>query len=651
MTARVLNEIFFKNFVYVCSLSRPGDKTRPRFTTFDAFLTVLSIATFFSDIATDVIVVTQYARSKLWVYAAMTLFFVVMPSIVVNLFSLRWHIHDKRGTKVAWVANVLQLGVLHRYLLSLKTGLRAERTQDPDDFQDLYQQHSDLCMLRLFDSFLESAPQLVLQLYIMVTYEDWNLWTGKSRISALLSLLSLGWGIAAYGKAMRLYRAEKKQLSWTGLILQTVWRFGTMTSRVTAMVLFASVCGPWTLLVLGNVALLFSGCHWLLMTVWVTLHKTDFCPSAWEERVYNAVVGVIYTFCFFNIEEGRSRRRIVPFYALTATQNVAFLLVYCLVWQHDEAHVAAASAVVLASFVTGMCCMALYYRFFHPSGPIPICRRDSDASQNGKVAAEADEAPAYHSTPKEKVKPPSATTVNASHSFRTLKYVDYRHQSSSTPRHWSVDRPSRNVTFSPVCDETPSNEPQPDETPDNTQLASKLSRSAQDLSELRTSFVDDIVAKFLNCSLEERHRSHSQNCTFAERESGDGSGDDFNTMRERVSSRHSVVNFNFRPAAVNETLPSFRRHCSCLVLFTSDCGLDASRDGTKSVGRGMQGVKSAPNICLQRLPSGSGSELGSWSTCNYLPTDGVSLVVPESPSDNGVCKVGEIDMSESTFKE
>lgn len=75
---------------------------------------------------------------------------------------------------------------------------------------------------------------------------------GITGISALLSLLSLGWGIAAYGKAMRLYRADKQHLSWTGHILQTMWRFGTMSSRVTAMVLFASVCGPWTLLVLGK---------------------------------------------------------------------------------------------------------------------------------------------------------------------------------------------------------------------------------------------------------------------------------------------------------------------------------------------------------------------------------------------------------------
>ena len=55
-------------------------------------------------------------------------------------------------------------------------------------------------MLRLFDSFMESAPQLLFQLYVMCTSEaeKWSAWTG---ISAVASLVSLGWGVAAYSQA------------------------------------------------------------------------------------------------------------------------------------------------------------------------------------------------------------------------------------------------------------------------------------------------------------------------------------------------------------------------------------------------------------------------------------------------------------------
>ena len=51
----------------------------------------------------------------------------------------------------------------------LKTGLEARQSNDPVDYQRYYQQWSDICMLRLFDSFMESGPQLVFQLYILLT--------------------------------------------------------------------------------------------------------------------------------------------------------------------------------------------------------------------------------------------------------------------------------------------------------------------------------------------------------------------------------------------------------------------------------------------------------------------------------------------------
>lgn len=58
-------------------------------------------------------------------------------------------------------------------------GFEARSSGDPIDFQRLHYQQNDICMLHLFESFMESAPQLVLQLYIMVTLEDWRSWTGK----------------------------------------------------------------------------------------------------------------------------------------------------------------------------------------------------------------------------------------------------------------------------------------------------------------------------------------------------------------------------------------------------------------------------------------------------------------------------------------
>ena len=58
-------------------------------------------------------------------------------------------------------------------------GWRAYKSQDPTDIEFYYHQQNDVCMLRLFEAFLESAPQLTLQVYIMVATNCASWLTGK----------------------------------------------------------------------------------------------------------------------------------------------------------------------------------------------------------------------------------------------------------------------------------------------------------------------------------------------------------------------------------------------------------------------------------------------------------------------------------------
>ena len=160
-----------------------------------------------------------------------------------------------------------------------------------DFLRKLYHYQSDLCLLRLFESFLESAPQLLLQLYIMHELQSWHFWTVAC---AFGSLVSLAWGIASYARIMRNAREDKDELDWIGLSLQAVWRTGTIVARMTSLVMCASIIHMWFPLALAV--------HWLAMTVWTVKQKTDLCSTVWEERIYNSVVGVIYCFCFFNLK-------------------------------------------------------------------------------------------------------------------------------------------------------------------------------------------------------------------------------------------------------------------------------------------------------------------------------------------------------------
>jgi hypothetical protein len=98
----------------------------------------------------------------------------------------------------------------------------------------------------------------------------------------------------------------------------------------------------------------FAGAHWLGMTVWIVFQKTDFCQTPWEECVYNCVVGVIYCFCFFNLQEGRSRHRALAFYVIIVSQNLGCLgLFLALAGESKPGLIEAAAAVIIGGTVLG----------------------------------------------------------------------------------------------------------------------------------------------------------------------------------------------------------------------------------------------------------------------------------------------------------
>eukprot|EP00095_Tigriopus_kingsejongensis_P012314 maker-scaffold284_size223161-snap-gene-1.25 protein:Tk12314 transcript:maker-scaffold284_size223161-snap-gene-1.25-mRNA-1 annotation:"xk-related protein 6" len=341
------------------------------FTILHAFFLAGSIITYLVDLTIDVILAATYASDGYYWYALITVCLVVGPTIMVQIFSVRWHYMDEVMNKAIMIIHSCLLGVLHRYLVVITLGLEAMRSGEDIDYERYYRQQSDVCMLRLFDSFLESAPQLVFHLYVMFVKSNWPahqaIWTG---LSAATSMVSLGWGIAAYSSSQRMVRTEKGKMTWTGMILQTVWRFGMLSARIIALVMLSVALNEWSLVVIVV--------HWLLMTIWVILQETDFCTNAWEERLYNAIVGVIYCFCFFNLKEGQSRFRAAAFYLVIIVENYVFVATFCYTSNFDthplrESYTIGAFAVVTVGTIVGLSAMLLYYRYFHPVGPIVPC--------------------------------------------------------------------------------------------------------------------------------------------------------------------------------------------------------------------------------------------------------------------------------------
>ncbi|XP_061851712.1 XK-related protein 4 [Colius striatus] len=413
-----------------------------RYSLWDCLWILAALAVYFADVGTDIwLAVDYYLRGQRW-WFGLTLFFVLLGSLSVQVFSFRWFAHDfstedsaaaaghcpaaeskllvssgsatadidaarpctpqrqastasksnatnsssNGGSNAAGTAgpragggrsascafciwllqslvHILQLGQVWRYFHTIYLGIRSRQSGENDRWRFYWKmvyEYADVSMLHLLATFLESAPQLVLQLCIVVQTRTLQALQG---LTAAASLVSLAWALASYQKALRDSRDDKKPISYMAVIIQFCWHFFTIAARVITFALFASVFQ----LYFG----IFIVLHWCIMTFWIVHCETEFCITKWEEIVFDMVVGIIYIFSWFNVKEGRTRCRLFIYYFVILLENSALSALWYLYKAPpiSDAFAIPALCVVFSSFLTGIVFMLMYYAFFHPNGP------------------------------------------------------------------------------------------------------------------------------------------------------------------------------------------------------------------------------------------------------------------------------------------
>ncbi|XP_022092783.1 XK-related protein 4-like [Acanthaster planci] len=363
----------------------------------DALFLMAGMATYVADLATDVSVAVQYILLDEYEWSGLTIAFIIIPSITIQYFSFRWFVLDSKEVRKAehvpflkkvmdWILwllfHVLQLGVLKRYWRTVKYGWRSREKRDYYDLS-VYE-YRDLTMLRLLESFMEAAPQLVLQIYIMTQQKDVYWLTATS---AIISLASLAWGIEAYHKALREACSNKNNLGYIGLTVRMAWRTFTITARVISLALFAAY-SLWSFVAL-------VGVHYVAMTLWLIYQDTDFCTTRLEEVLFDCVIGIIHIFCFFNMKEGRTRYRAAFFYTVILVENTVMFALWYHYEGRDTDYGKAALAFVWGGFFLGIFIMLLYYRCLHPNGSIRLFGRAPSTPAKSRPAGRTPEGNAH----------------------------------------------------------------------------------------------------------------------------------------------------------------------------------------------------------------------------------------------------------------
>lgn len=66
------------------------------------------------------------------------------------------------------------------------------------------------------------------------------------------------------------------------------------------------------------------------MTFWITLQNAEFGQTACEKRLFNAVSGLIYIFCFLNLKDGHARWRLLAYHMIMLAENALLVLLWFL---------------------------------------------------------------------------------------------------------------------------------------------------------------------------------------------------------------------------------------------------------------------------------------------------------------------------------
>lgn len=340
----------------------------------DFVFTCLGLIFLLLDIVLDVWAVVSLYQEKAYVSLGVLVLFLVGSSVLVQIFSFLWYSYEnfKMETTVGKdlterqlkVLHVLQLGIYFRHAGVVEVSMRSffSKMRDPDEDVAVFLSH-DLSMLRLIETFSESAPQLVLVLTIILQRGQLDPWTV---FKAIGSASAIACSVTMYHRSLRSFLPEKQKQVFVSSVVYFLWNLLLIMSRITALALFASVlpCFIFTHFI----------CSWMVLFFFVWRSKTNFMDSTGGEWLYRVTVGIIWYFDWFSVAEGRTRYRTLLYHGYILVDISLLCGLWC--WKMiteptyyeilpSYATIIAVSVVVVYLF--GLFLKMVYYKCCHPN--------------------------------------------------------------------------------------------------------------------------------------------------------------------------------------------------------------------------------------------------------------------------------------------
>ncbi|XP_004436327.1 PREDICTED: XK-related protein 9 [Ceratotherium simum simum] len=345
-----------------------------KYTKLNFMMSVLGIIIYITDVIVDFWVSVRFFLERQYVFGALTVSFMLFGTLVVQCFSYSWFKADlkKAGQESQHcflLLHCLQGGVFTRYWFVLKKGyhMAFKYSSKTDNFmgeqidphKEVIDRVTDLSMLRLFETYLEGCPQLVLQLYTFLGHGQANF---SQYAAIVVSCCAISWSTVDYQVALRKSLPDKNLLNgFCPKLTYLFYKLFTLLSWMLSVVLL--------LFLNVKIAVFLLLLLWFLGILWAFKKQTQFCASIGMEFLYRIVVGFILIFTFFNVKGQNTKFPMSCYYIVRvlATLGILIVLWVCSLSVFTSDYFIPISITIALTLLLGIIFLIVYYGTLHPN--------------------------------------------------------------------------------------------------------------------------------------------------------------------------------------------------------------------------------------------------------------------------------------------
>ncbi|KAL5278491.1 hypothetical protein ACFFRR_003241 [Megaselia abdita] len=355
------------------SSPKPSDEEKFRVSSSDIFSTVLSIVFRLIAVSLNISLAIEYYNRKLFYYSGWTVLCIVLPCIITTLIYVKMYLDDCNAEgsckkwsagKIIWVLFITPF--FFRYWRSLIYSIKCKRCETSNNleaqkkyYKKMMREECDVALVRIFECTLETTPQKVLQIGIILSDLEINL----MQFLAILSYFgSMAWCIVFYNRYNRFYQKDKEQMTTSAVTLQFLFNFCLLVGRTLSIAIVASLF-PLEILI----ACLLHAFAFGLATFFID--RPTFCSKqCFGSMVFSMLLGCVYIFMYILTKEGKTFFKYLCYYGIYILENVVCVVVFWMFALTRLSFILIPLVVLpLALSFFGVIFMIVYYKFYHPN--------------------------------------------------------------------------------------------------------------------------------------------------------------------------------------------------------------------------------------------------------------------------------------------